>query len=73
MAQFNVTVVDVHFSLKAILLRLPDVFESTKCTPGFFEPSLDVLLGTVVCADHTSEISELFNMFQRFSIDVDWP
>ena len=54
--------------LKAILLRLPDVFESTKCTPGFVEPSLDILLGTVVCTDHTPEKSELFNLFQRFSI-----
>ena len=62
-----------HFSLKAILLRPPDVFESTKCTPGLVEPSLDVLVGTVVCTDHPPEISELFNMFQRFSIDVDWP
>ena len=43
-------------------------FEPTKCTPGFVEPSLDVLLGTVVCTDHTPEISELINMFQRFSI-----
>ena len=71
--RFNVTVVDADFSLKAILLRLPDVFEPTKCTPGFVEPTLDVLLGTVVCTDHTPERSELFNMFQRFSIDVDWP
>ena len=72
-AQINVTVVDAHFSLKAILLRLSDVFEPTKCTPGFVEPSLDVLLGTVVCTDHTPKISEVFNMFQRFSINADWP
>ena len=53
----------MHFSLRAILLRLSDVFESTKCTPGFVEPSLDVLLRTIICTDQTSEISELFNMF----------
>ena len=27
----------------AILFRLPDVFESTNCTPGFVEPGLGVL------------------------------
>ena len=42
----NVTVVDAHFSLKAILFRLPDVFESTKCTAGFVKPGLDVLYGS---------------------------
>ena len=71
--RFNVTVVDAHFSLKAILLRLPDVSKSTKCTPGFVKPSLDVLMGTVICTDHTPEVSKLFSMFQPLSIDVDWP
>ena len=43
-------IVDVHFGTKpkAVLFRLPDVFESTKCAPGFVEPGLDILLGTAI-------------------------
>ena len=56
----NVTVVDVHFSLMAILFRLPDVFESTNCTPGFVEPALGVLPFWTMLSVHSHSPDKMF-------------
>ena len=74
--QMFLRLLNAHLALLSLALMslwtLLSVFESTKCTPGFVEPSLDVSLDTAICTDHTPEISELFKKtFKRFSTSVD--
>ena len=68
----NVAIVKPDLSFEAVLLGLPDLTESTEGTSGFVKACLDVFMGTIVVAYEASEICEVFNALQRFSIDRDW-
>ena len=67
----NVTVVKLDLGFEAVLLGLPDATESAEGTSGFVKLCLDVFMGTIVVAYEASEICEVFNALQHFSIDCD--
>ena len=67
----NVAVVKPDLGFEAVLLGPPDVTESDEGTSGLVKACLDVFMGTIVVAYEASEICEVFNARQRFSIDCD--
>ena len=67
----NVTVVKPDLGFEAVLLGLPDITESDEGTSGLVKACLDVFMGTIVVAYEASEMFEVFNALQRFSIDCD--